>query len=97
MNVLTVADMSLHRLSLLKRRDTLLDEYFDALDKYERWKNNADDMIVCKGKSYKGGEHMIKLLKDNLRNVSRKLRIIDAEITGITQKPQELYSILEIN
>jgi hypothetical protein len=89
--------MSLKRVALIKSRDLLFDEYLDTLDKYAVWKANVKDMIVCHGKANKSGEQMLKILRDNLRNTSRKLRILDAEITGIKRLPDNFHTILEIN
>ena len=89
--------MNHHKASLINRRDYLLDEYLDTHAKLEKWMKNSDNMIVCKGKAHKSGETMIKILKDHLRDTSRKLRIIDAELTGIKKIKKDLYtSILEI-
>ena len=93
----TVGEMSLKRVALIKSRDLLFDEYLDTLDKYAVWKANVKDMIVCHGKANKSGEQMLKILRDNLRNTSRKLRILDAEITGIKRLPDNFHTILEIN
>ena len=93
----TVGEMSLKRVALIKSRDLLFDEYLDTLDKYTIWKANVKDMIVCHGKANKSGEQMLKILRDHLRNTSRKLRILDAEITGIKRLPDNFHTILEIN
>lgn len=85
-------------MSLINRRDLLFEEYLDTLDKYEKWKSNVKNMIVCQGKANKSGEQMLKILRDNLRNTSRKLRVLDAQITGIKKPyPDNLHTILEIN
>jgi hypothetical protein len=85
-------------MSLINRRDLLFDKYLDTLDKYTIWKANVKDMIVCHGKANKSGKQMMKILRDNLRNTSRKLRILDAQITGIKKPyPDNLHTILEIN
>jgi len=84
--------------SLINRRDTLFEEYLDTLTKYESWKVNIKDKIVCQGKANKSGEQMMKILRDNLHNTSRKLRVLDAQITGIKKSyPDNLHTILEIN
>jgi len=84
--------------SLINRRDTLFEEYLDTLTKYESWKVNIKDKIVCQGKANKSGEQMMKILRDNLHNTSRKLRVLDAQITGIKKPyPDNLHTILEIN
>jgi hypothetical protein len=84
--------------SLIYRRDTLFDEYLDTLTKYESWRVNIKDKIVCQGKANKSGEQMMKILRDNLHNTSRKLRVLDAQITGIKKSyPDNLHTILEIN
>jgi choline kinase len=93
----TVGEMSLKRVALIKSRDLLFDEYLDTLDKYTIWKANVKDMIVCHGKANKSGEQMLKILKDHLRSTSRKLRVLDAEITGIKRLPDNFHTILEIN
>ena len=86
------------KISLINRRDLLFEEYFDTLDKYESWRVNVKERIVCNGKANKSGEQMLKILRDNLRNTSRKLRILDAQITGIKKPyPDNLHTILEIN
>jgi hypothetical protein len=54
-------------------------------------------MIVCHGKANKSGEQMLKILKNHLRSTSRKLRVLDAEITGIKRLPDNFHTILEIN
>jgi len=84
--------------SLIYQRDTLFEEYLDTLTKYESWRVNIKDKIVCQGKAYKSGEQMMKILRDNLHNTSKKLRVLDAQITGI-KKPNHdnLHTILEIN
>ena len=84
--------------SLIYRRDTLFEEYLDTLTKYESWRVNIKDKIVCHGKANKSGEQMMKILRDNLHNTSRKLRVLDAQITGIKKSyPDNLHTILEIN
>ena len=85
-------------MSLINRRDLLFEEYLDTLDKYESWRINVKERIVCNGKANKSGEQMMKILRNNLRNTSRKLRILDAQITGIKKLyPDNLHTILEIN
>jgi hypothetical protein len=96
--VQTAIKMNHLKMSLINRRDLLFEEYLDTLDKYEKWKSNVKNMIVCQGKANKSGEQMLKILRDNLRNTSRKLRILDAQITGIKKPyPDNLHTILEIN
>ena len=90
--------MNYVKASLIYRRDTLFEEYLDTLTKYESWRVNIKDKIVCQGKANKSGEQMMKILRDNLRNTSRKLRILDAQITGIKKPyPDNFHTILEIN
>ena len=96
--VQTAIKMNHLKMSLINRRDLLFEEYLDKLDKYESWRVNVKERIVCNGKANKSGEQMLKILRDNLRNTSRKLRILDAQITGIKKPyPDNLYTILEIN
>jgi hypothetical protein len=90
--------MNYVKASLIYRRDTLFEEYLDTLTKYESWRVNIKDKIVCHGKANKSGEQMMKILRDNLHNTSRKLRVLDAQITGIKKTyPDNLHTILEIN
>jgi hypothetical protein len=90
--------MNYVKASLIYRRDTLFEEYLDTLTKYESWRVNIKDKIVCQGKANKSGEQMMKILRDNLHNTSRKLRVLDAQITGIKKSyPDNLHTILEIN
>lgn len=94
----TAIKMNHLKISLINRRDLLFEEYLDTLDKYESWRVNVKERIVCNGKSNKSGEQMMKILRNNLRNTSRKLRILDAQITGIKKPyPDNLHTILEIN
>ena len=96
--VQTAIKMNHLKISLINRRDLLFEEYLDNLSKYEKWRSNVKDMVVCNGKANKSGEQVLKILRDNLRNTSRKLRVLDAQITGIKKLyPDNLHTILEIN
>ena len=96
--VQTAIKMNHLKISLINRRDLLFEEYLDNLSKYEKWRANVKDMVICNGKANKSGEQMLKILRDNLRNTSRKLRVLDAQITGIKKPyPDNLHTILEIN
>jgi hypothetical protein len=96
--VQTAIKMNHLKISLINRRDLLFEEYLDNLSKYEKWRDNIKEKVLCHGKANKGGEQMLKILRDNLRNTSRKLRVLDAQITGIKKLyPDNLHTILEIN
>lgn len=90
--------MNLHKQALINRRDELFEHWLDNLDKLERWKVNGKKMMVCKhGKGRDHVKDMINILEAQLRQSSLHLRILDAEITGMQDKREHYYSILETN
>lgn len=76
----------------------LFDEYLSTLDKINVWKKKGKELIICKDTNTRDHKReMIKLLTDHLRITSKKLRTIDAELTGIRVKADDSHTIEEIN
>jgi len=96
--VQTAHEMNLHKHALRNRRDELFDDYLDCLDKIKVWEINGEKMMTCKLTKNRNHAHeIVLLLKEQLRKTSMHLRILDEELTGIRQRPDPFYSLLEIN
>ena len=98
MNVLNAQPMNLHKQALINRRDELFGHWLDNLDKLERWRVNGLEMMVCKNSKQRNHlNELIVILENQLKQSSMHLRILDAEITGMQDKRDHYYSILETN
>lgn len=96
MNVLNVTAMNLHKQALINRRDELLEHWLDNYDKLQKWKVNGKKMMVCKNSKQRDhAQDVIKILEAQLKQSSINLRILDAEITGMQDRRDNYYSILE--
>jgi hypothetical protein len=96
--VQNVLPMDYHKVSLINRRNKLFDEYLDILDKIEAWKISGNDKVICKhGTTRDHLNEVLKIMKQELRLKSMKLRQIDAELTGLRVKADDSHTIEEIN
>lgn len=96
--VLNVLPMDYHKVSLINRRNKLFDEYLDVLDKIDLWNEKGKEFIICKDtKSRDHVKEVLKIMKQELRLKSMKLRQIDTELTGLRVKADDSHTIEEIN
>lgn len=90
--------MNYKKIALINRRNELFDNWLDNYDKLQKWKDSGDELLICKiSKAKNHKKEMIMLLEEQLRKTSMHLRVLDTEITSIKPKPDNFYSILEIN